>query len=203
VRAGGDTRIVRATSIPGGRHEAGTRAWAVAKLLGTLGVVVLLTVSIVGMVTVGRGYSRERDIRAASQDAGGAAAAISGLGTSIIEFVRSDPSGTMDPEATFGGVLEGRALEQVADLLRSARENHAWAYEIHRVSDVTYDTPNDLSLSAGNFVVHASERGTRWLSLQFTVRKEVRVIQRDVNSESGETTFHITDIEIGEFFDAP
>ena len=203
VRAGGDTRIVRAISIPGGGHRVWSRAGAAAKFLGAFAVIFLLTVSIVDAVTNTREYSRERDIRAASEDAGAAAAAVSGLGTSIVELVRSDPAGTTEPGVTFGPLLEGRALEQVADLVRSARENDAWAYEISGGSDVAYDRTDNLSLSDGTFVVRAAERGTQYRPMQFTVRKTVTVIQQDANSASSEGSYRITDIQVGEPFDTP
>ena len=202
VRAGGDTRIVRAASIPGGGHRVRSRAGAAAKLLGALAVVVLLTASVVDTVTNTREYSRERDIRAASEDAGAAAGTVSSLGTSIVELVDSGSAGTGSPTVTFGPLLEGRALEQVTDLVRSARENHVWAYEINGVSEATYDRPDDLSLSDGTLVVHAVERGTQWRPLQFTVRKTVKVTQQDPNSAVQEMFYRIADIQIGEPFDA-
>ena len=203
VQAGRETRIVRATSIPGGAHRVWRRAGAAATFLGALAVIFLLTVSIVDAVTNTREYSRERDTRAATQDAGGAAATVSGLGATIVELLGSDPAGTIEPGTTFGPVLEGQALGQAADLVRSARENHAWTYEILGVSDATYDRTDDLSLADGTFVVHAAERGTLYRPLQFTVRKTVTVMQQDANSASWEGSYRITGIQVGEPFDAP
>ncbi len=203
VRAGGDMRIMRTASIPGGAHRVWRRAGAIATFLGALAMIFLFTVSVVDAVTNTRDSSRERDIRAATEDAGGAAATVSGLGAAVVELVGSDPAGTTEPGTTFGPVLEGQAIGQGTDLVRSARENQAWAYEIYGVSDAIYDRTDDLSLSDGTFVVHAAERGTQYRPIQFTVRKTVTVIQQDANSASWETSYRITDVQVGEPFDAP